>query len=76
MAGLERSGKIREIQPLDRAFFARDPRRVARQLLGKVLVRQTPDSELTARIVEVEAYLGIDDPAAHAAAGTHRDSEP
>jgi DNA-3-methyladenine glycosylase len=69
MAGLKRSGKIREIQPLDRAFFARDPRRVARQLLGKVLVRQTPDSELTARIVEVEAYLGIDDPAAHAAAG-------
>ena len=62
----ERFGKI---QPLDRAFFVRDVRRVARRLLGKVLVRQTPDLALTARIVEVEAYLGIDDPAAHSAAG-------
>jgi DNA-3-methyladenine glycosylase len=62
------------IRPLDRAFFSRDPRRVARALLGKVLVRQTdarsaPDARLTARIVEVEAYLGQEDPAAHAAAG-------
>jgi DNA-3-methyladenine glycosylase len=58
-----------EIRPLERAFFARNPRRVARELLGKVLVRQTASSRLTARIVEVEAYLGENDPAAHAAAG-------
>jgi len=57
------------IQPLPRSFFARDPRRVASQLLGKVLVRETPDLRLTARVVEVEAYLGEQDPAAHAAAG-------
>lgn len=60
------------LQPLARAFFARRPRRVARELLGKVLVRnsQFPGSRpLTARIVEVEAYLGEQDPAAHAAAG-------
>ena len=69
MPGLKASGKPKKIQPLDRAFFLRDPRRVARQLLGKVLVRQSPDLTLTARIVEVEAYLGIDDPAAHSAAG-------
>jgi len=56
------------IRPLDRAFFCRDPRRVARELLGKVLVRQDP-ARLTARIVELEAYLGEKDPAAHAAAG-------
>jgi DNA-3-methyladenine glycosylase len=45
---------------------------VARELLGKVLVRRSllPKSpDLTARIVEVEAYLGEQDPAAHAAAG-------
>jgi DNA-3-methyladenine glycosylase len=54
---------------LPRAFFARDPRRVARELLGKVLVRQEPNQYLAARIVEVEAYLGEDDPAAHAYAG-------
>jgi DNA-3-methyladenine glycosylase len=56
------------IRPLARTFFARDPRRVARDLLGKVLVRGAP-VPLTARIVEVEAYLGEKDPAAHAAAG-------
>lgn len=65
----EAPGKLPKIQPLDRAFFVRDPRRVARQLLGKVLVRETADLILTARIVEVEAYLGVDDPAAHSAAG-------
>ena len=50
-----------------------DPRRVSRELLGKVLVRRDAargdDALLTARIVEVEAYLGEQDPAAHAAAG-------
>jgi DNA-3-methyladenine glycosylase len=54
---------------LPRRFFARDPRRVARELLGKVLVRRQEQKWLAARIVEVEAYLGEDDPAAHAAAG-------
>jgi DNA-3-methyladenine glycosylase len=57
------------IRPLDRAFFARNPRRVARELLGKVLVRSGEPARLAARIVEVEAYLGEQDPAAHAAAG-------
>ena len=62
------STQISEISPLDREFFGRDPRRVARQLLGKVLVRRG-HKRLTARIVEVEAYLGQEDPAAHSAAG-------
>ncbi|HEV2398499.1 MAG TPA: DNA-3-methyladenine glycosylase [Candidatus Sulfotelmatobacter sp.] len=59
------------IRPLDRSFFARDARRVARQLLGKVLVREEGEEtlRLTGRIVELEAYLGEQDPAAHAAAG-------
>ena len=56
------------VHPLDRAFFDRDPRQVARELLGKVLVRQAA-TRLTARIVEVEAYLGAIDPAAHSASG-------
>jgi DNA-3-methyladenine glycosylase len=60
-----------QIHPLNHAFYNRDPRRVARELLGKVLVRraEVPKSPLTARIVEVEAYLGEKDPAAHSAAG-------
>src|SRR5260370_41932031 len=61
---------------LHRDFFARDPRRVARDLLGKGLVRSLGGEKpavkgalLAGRIVEVEAYLGENDPAAHAAAG-------
>jgi DNA-3-methyladenine glycosylase len=54
---------------LKAAFFNRDPRRVARALLGKLLVRKTSRGILAGRIVETEAYLGKDDAAAHAAAG-------
>jgi DNA-3-methyladenine glycosylase len=61
--------EVGRIRPLDRAFFARSPRVVARELLGKVLVRQDGRVYLAARIVEVEAYLGKNDPAAHATAG-------
>jgi DNA-3-methyladenine glycosylase len=50
-------------------FFNRDPRRVARSLLGKVVIRKTPLGILAGRIVETEAYLGADDAAAHSAAG-------
>jgi DNA-3-methyladenine glycosylase len=42
---------------------------VAHDLLGKILVRDSDNLHLSARIVEVEAYLGANDPAAHAAAG-------
>jgi DNA-3-methyladenine glycosylase len=56
-------------QPLTRDFFARDPRLLSRDLLGKILVRRQGRKVLVGRIVEVEAYLGVGDPAAHAAAG-------
>lgn len=56
-------------------FFNRDPRIVARALLGILLVRKTPNGILAGRIVETEAYLGADDAAAHSAAGrTSRNS--
>lgn len=55
--------------PLARDFFNRDPRIVSKELLGKVLVRREKRKLLTGRIVEVEAYLGNDDAAAHSAAG-------
>ena len=57
------------VASLKAEFFNRDPRRVARALLGKLLVRNTPRGVLAGRIVETEAYLGKDDAAAHAAAG-------
>jgi len=60
---------MRETKLLRRAFFNRDPRAVARELLGKLIVRREERKRLAGRIVEVEAYLGAGDLAAHAAAG-------
>jgi DNA-3-methyladenine glycosylase len=55
--------------PLSREFFARDAITVARELLGKLLIRREGRKLLAGRIVEDEAYLGAADPAAHAYAG-------
>lgn len=65
----ERKSKPFEGATVPRAFYDRDPRLVGPDLLGKVLVRRHPRRLLVGRIVEVEAYLGADDPAAHAYAG-------
>jgi DNA-3-methyladenine glycosylase len=54
---------------LPRSFFNRDPRMVARELLGKLVIRRQGRNALAGRIVEAEAYLGAGDLAAHAAAG-------
>jgi DNA-3-methyladenine glycosylase len=71
MAGLKKNSNLdlSGAELLDRSFFNRDPRRVARELLGKLIVRKHGHKLLAGRIVEVEAYLGADDLAAHAAAG-------
>ena len=68
MTKVQQTGPSR-LRPLPRGFYARDPRRVARELLGKVVIRRQGRTRLAGRIVEVEAYLGERDPAAHAAAG-------
>lgn len=54
---------------LHRSFFNCDPRDVGPSLLGKIVVRREGRKIRAGRIVEVEAYLGVDDLAAHAAAG-------
>jgi DNA-3-methyladenine glycosylase len=55
---------------LTRRFYRRDPVTLAKALLGQILVRRLPDGrELTGRIVEVEAYLGVEDRAAHSFGG-------
>jgi DNA-3-methyladenine glycosylase len=54
---------------LPRQFYSRPVLVVAKELLGKLLVRKTPAGSIVARIVEVEAYGGSDDPASHAFRG-------
>lgn len=55
--------------PLQRSFFEKDTIWVARNLLGKHLIRKTKEGEMCGKIVETEAYLGVSDPACHASVG-------
>jgi DNA-3-methyladenine glycosylase len=55
--------------PLPRSFFARPTLTVARQLLGKQLVKVEKGQRLVGAITEVEAYVGEGDLACHAKAG-------
>jgi DNA-3-methyladenine glycosylase len=57
------------MQKLPRAFYDRDTIAVARDLLGKYLVNVARGVKRVGRIVEVEAYLGPHDLAAHSARG-------
>lgn len=54
---------------LPRSFYDRDTIVVARELLGKHLVHVLDGTERIGRIVEVEAYLGTHDLAAHSSRG-------
>ena len=72
-AAIERETKVTPVrfealEPLPQAFYDRDPRKVSRALLGKVLVRRERGRALAGRIVETEAYLD-GDPAAHSYVG-------
>jgi DNA-3-methyladenine glycosylase len=72
MVGKPTGASLRRAPILPREFFNRDPRTVGRELLGKLLIRREGGRLLAGRIVEDEAYLGADDPAAHAYAGLTR----
>jgi DNA-3-methyladenine glycosylase len=60
---------------LTRSFYARDTAEVARDLLGKKLIRRLGGDSLEGLIVETEAYYGVDDPASRAYGGRKRYNE-
>ncbi|MFE1177284.1 DNA-3-methyladenine glycosylase [Streptomyces sp. NPDC058773] len=60
---------VPERMPLNRDFFDRPVVDVAPDLLGRTLLRNTPDGPITLRLTEVEAYDGETDPGSHAYRG-------
>ena len=54
---------------LDYTFFHRPCLDVAKDLVGKVLVHETPEGQIRLRIAETEAYCGEEDTACHAHKG-------
>jgi DNA-3-methyladenine glycosylase len=65
-------GADRKLPP---SFYARPVLVVARDCIGKILVRHTPDGLTGGRIVECEAYRGPTDLAAHSARGRTKRTE-
>jgi DNA-3-methyladenine glycosylase len=63
------------VKVLERKFYERDPAAVARDLLGKILVRRINSEVLSGRIVETEAYYGGRDPASRAYKGRTKFNE-
>ena len=62
-------GNLSDCKILNRNFYCRDTSTVARELLGKVLVKVNGSENVGGVIVETEAYYGRDDPASHAFRG-------
>jgi DNA-3-methyladenine glycosylase len=63
----EQMSSFRDVLPA--SFYDRDPRTVARELLGKLLVHDHQGSVAAGIIVETEAYLATNDPANYAYRG-------
>jgi DNA-3-methyladenine glycosylase len=67
--------ELSDMNILARKFYHRDTLRVARELLGKKLVRRINGLDLSGMIAETEAYCGSEDSACHAHRGkTQRNS--
>ncbi|MBD3168735.1 MAG: DNA-3-methyladenine glycosylase [candidate division Zixibacteria bacterium] len=60
---------------LPESFYNRDTVNVARELIGKVLIRKIGGQVLSGRIVETEAYIAEHDPACHAYSGKTKRNE-
>lgn len=61
--------------PLLREFYDRPTLKVAKELLGKVLIKQVPVGIIRTKIVDTEAYVGPKDKACHASKGRTKRTE-
>ena len=66
---------MKHYSPLPRTFYEKSTLQVARNLLGKHLMRQTPNGLVQTTIVDVEAYVGPQDKACHASKGRTKRTE-
>jgi DNA-3-methyladenine glycosylase len=66
---LSENARMDPFRPLPPAFYRRPAEVVARELLGRYLVRDLDGERLVLRLVETEAYLGGPDRASHAWGG-------
>jgi len=57
--------QLNEYRRLTRDFFSKDTQIVAKEILGKFLIRETDQGRMVGKIIEVEAYLGAEDKACH-----------
>ena len=64
------------MKKINRAFYERGATRLARDLIGKIIVRRFRRRLYRARIVETEAYGGLRDLASHASKGRTKRNEP
>ena len=64
-----------QMKKLPRSFYLRPTLTIAKDLLGKYIVRKLGKKSLNGKIVEVEAYLGEKDPASHAFRGRTKRNE-
>jgi DNA-3-methyladenine glycosylase len=63
------------LKKIGRSFYQRDAEKLARDLIGAVLVRRARGREYRARIVEAEAYVGPQDLASHSSRGRTKRTE-
>jgi DNA-3-methyladenine glycosylase len=61
--------KILDISMLEKEFYLQDTTFIAKNLIGKILVRKCGNSILSGKIVETEAYLSSNDMSSHSAQG-------
>lgn len=54
---------------LSENFYKTDALKLAQDLLGKLLIRNTDEGQIVCRIIETEAYMGVTDKAAHSYGG-------